>query len=55
MKSICMEFKNTLRHRNDDEFYYVNIWGRDADDKVYRCDGYECCLLIVDDSMLTRT
>ena len=34
--------RNISTYKNDDEFYYVNIWGRDADDKVYRCDGYEC-------------
>ena len=34
--------RNISTYKNDDEFYYVNIWGRDDDDKVYRCDGYEC-------------
>jgi hypothetical protein len=34
--------RNISTYKNDDEFYYVNTWGRDYDDKVYRCDGYEC-------------
>jgi hypothetical protein len=34
--------RNISTYKNDDEFYYVNIWGRDYDDKQYRCDGYEC-------------
>ena len=29
-------------YKNYDEFYYVVIWERDDDDKLYRCDGYEC-------------
>ena len=33
--------RNISTYKNDDEFYYVNIWGGD-DDKAYRCDGYEC-------------
>ena len=34
--------RNISTYKNDDEFYYVNIWGRDDNDKQYRCDGYEC-------------
>jgi hypothetical protein len=29
-------------YKNDDEYYYVVIWERDDNDKLYRCDGYEC-------------
>ena len=29
-------------YKNDDEFYYLDVRGRGYDDKLYRCDGYEC-------------
>jgi len=34
--------RNISTYKNDDEFYYVNIWGRDYNDYQYRCDGFEC-------------
>ena len=37
--------RSITTYKNDDEFYYVNIWeGNDSDGvhKSYRCDGYEC-------------
>jgi hypothetical protein len=30
-------------YKNDDEFYYVAVWEKTyLDEKLYRCDGYEC-------------
>jgi len=30
-------------YKNDDEFYYVAVWQKTyLDEKLYRCDGYEC-------------
>jgi hypothetical protein len=37
--------RSITSYKNDDEFYYVNVWeGNDSDGgtKSYRCDGYEC-------------
>jgi len=37
--------RSLTSYKNDDEFYYVNVWeGNDIDGetKSYRCDGYEC-------------
>ena len=37
--------RSLTSYKNDDEFYYVNVWeGNDSDGgtKSYRCDGYEC-------------
>jgi len=37
--------RSITTYKNDDEFYYVNVWeGNDSDGvhKSYRCDGYEC-------------
>ena len=30
-------------YKNDDEFYYIAVWEKTyLDEKLYRCDGYEC-------------
>jgi hypothetical protein len=37
--------RSITSYKNDDEYYYVNVWeGNDSDGvhKSYRCDGYEC-------------
>jgi hypothetical protein len=34
--------RNISTYKNDDEYYYVSVWGRSFGEKLYRCDGYEC-------------
>ena len=36
--------RSITSYKNDDEFYYVNVWGDDSggETKSYRCDGYKC-------------
>ena len=34
--------RNISIYKNDDEYYYVSVWGMSFGEKLYRCDGYEC-------------
>jgi hypothetical protein len=42
--SYSTVIRSITSYKNDDEFYYVNVWGDDSvwETKSYRCDGYEC-------------
>jgi len=34
--------RNVSTYKNYDDYYYVSVWGRSFEEKLYRCDGYEC-------------